>query len=412
MSLFEGLTGFLRRRFATRHRRGALAAPPPPAHYEEWLTVWGAVWGVPDLPARVHISFSRRLTRSLGRCTLRTGSIRLNPELLHAGPGVLREVVCHEAAHAAAWILHGGAARAHGREWKELMRRAGYEPRARWKVAKASALLAIVALVLTSFGCVRIVHEQDLLPGAQMHPPPTAKPPDLEVAAADGSILRGQAFTGLDRKYVVVYFGGNGEIVTADSGLGEIARTHDFDLYAVNYRGFGPSSGTASLHAIATDSLRIFDAIAARPDIRGRPILVYGYSIGTLAALNVAANRPVAGVVLQGAPSSAKEVIPKMRRSLPWYVRGAVRLRAAPDLTASKPQPIDLAPKLTAPLLSIHGTKDVVVAIQFGREVFDAAGSAKKTWCAIDGGEHMGLWTAHRARADACLEKFLGEVGK
>jgi alpha-beta hydrolase superfamily lysophospholipase len=412
MSLFEGLTGFLLRRFAARPGRGALAAPPATADFDAWLAGWGALWGVTDLRARVRITFSRRLTRSFGRCTPRTGSIRLNPALLRAGPGVLREVVCHEAAHAAAWVLHGGTARAHGREWKELMRRAGYEPRARWKDAKASAVFALAALALTSFGCVRIVHEQDLLPGAQMHPPAPAKPPDLEVAAADGSTLRGQAFTGPGRKFAVVYFGGNGEIVTADSGLGEIARAHDLDLYAVNYRGFGPSAGTASLEAIATDSLRVFDAVAARPDVRGLPIVVYGYSIGALAALNVATNRPVAGVVLQGAPSSAKEVIPEMRRALPWYVRGAVRLRAAPDLAASKPQPIDLAPKLTAPLLSIHGTKDVVVAVKFGREVFDAAGSAKKTWCGIDGGEHMGLWTSFRAKADACLEKFLGEVGK
>ena len=412
MSLFEGLTGFLRRRFATRARRGAIPAPAVPAEFQAWIAGWGAIWSVPDLPSRVRISFNRRLTRSLGRCTPRTGSIRLNPRLLHAGPGVLREVVCHEAAHAAAWILHGGAARAHGREWKELMRRAGYAPRARWKEAKASAVLGLAALALASSSCVRIVHEQDLLPGAQMHPSPAAKPPDLEVTAADGSTLRGQAFTGDDRKFAVVYFGGNGEIITADSGLGEIARRDGLDLYAVNYRGFGPSSGAASLAAIGADSLRVFDAIAARPEIGHRPILVYGYSIGTLAALTVAADRPVAGIVLQGAPSSAKEVIPKMRRSLPWYVRGLVRLRPSPDVADSKPQPIDLVPKVKAPLLSIHGTKDVVVAIKFGRKVFDAAGSPKKTWCEIKGGEHMGLWTAHQSEAEACFEKFLGEVGK
>jgi hypothetical protein len=97
-----------------------------------WISHWSSLWRIPDLPGRVHITFSPRLRASLGRCSTRTGSIRLNPGLLRADPEVLREVVCHEAAHVAAWLLHGRRARPHGREWKDLMRAAGYEPRARW----------------------------------------------------------------------------------------------------------------------------------------------------------------------------------------------------------------------------------------------------------------------------------------
>ncbi len=73
--------------------------------------------------------------RSLGRCSPRTGLIRLNPGLLDGPPTALREVVCHEVAHVATWILHGRKAAAHGREWKELMQRAGYDPRVRWAEA-------------------------------------------------------------------------------------------------------------------------------------------------------------------------------------------------------------------------------------------------------------------------------------
>jgi len=100
--------------------------------YEGWLTEWGAVWGVPDLPSRVRIVFSGRLQSSLGRCSPHAGLIRLNPGLLDGAPEALREVVCHEAAHVASWLAHGRRARAHGAEWKQLMRLAGYEPRVRW----------------------------------------------------------------------------------------------------------------------------------------------------------------------------------------------------------------------------------------------------------------------------------------
>ena len=107
--------------------------------YEAWLAAWAVVWDLPELPWRVRIVFSQRLQRSLGRCSPRTGSIRLNPGLLDGPPAALREVACHEVAHVATWVLHGRKAAAHGREWKELMQRAGYEPRVRWAEATVPA---------------------------------------------------------------------------------------------------------------------------------------------------------------------------------------------------------------------------------------------------------------------------------
>lgn len=103
--------------------------------YEGWLSTWSAAWDLPELPWRVRIAFSPRLQSSLGRCSPRTGLVRLNPGLLDGAPEALREVVCHEVAHVATWIRHGRRAAAHGREWKELMRLAGYEPRVRWAEA-------------------------------------------------------------------------------------------------------------------------------------------------------------------------------------------------------------------------------------------------------------------------------------
>ena len=105
------------------------------AIYEEWLADWAIAWNAPRLPASVRIEFSSRLQSSLGRCAPRAGVIRLNPGLLEATREALREVVCHESAHVATWLLYGRRARAHGREWKDLMRAAGYEARVRWSEA-------------------------------------------------------------------------------------------------------------------------------------------------------------------------------------------------------------------------------------------------------------------------------------
>ena len=117
---------------ATRIDERRVTALPTSVPLEVWLVTWGSLWGVPDLSSRVQIQFSSRIRRSLGRCTPRAGVIRLNPTLRDVSQEILREVVCHEAAHVAVWMLHGGRVRPHGPEWKEKIRGAGYESRVRW----------------------------------------------------------------------------------------------------------------------------------------------------------------------------------------------------------------------------------------------------------------------------------------
>lgn len=92
------------------------------------LTRWGKLWHVPRLRERVTVRFSARLTKSLGRVRLATGSISLNARLQFAPRAFLIEVLCHEAAHVAARLLHGPQAKPHGPEWRDLMHRAGYTP--------------------------------------------------------------------------------------------------------------------------------------------------------------------------------------------------------------------------------------------------------------------------------------------
>ena len=98
---------------------------------QSWVDRWAQVWSVPELGQAVRVEFSSRMRRSLGRCYAPDGLIRLNRRLLDGPEEFLREVLCHEAAHVAVYLLHGNSRRPHGRDWAELMTLAGYEPRVR-----------------------------------------------------------------------------------------------------------------------------------------------------------------------------------------------------------------------------------------------------------------------------------------
>lgn len=93
------------------------------------ITHWSARWHTPDLAERLTITFSARLRRSLGRCRPATGRITLQAALRDGPPERLAEVLCHEAAHVAVYLLHGASARPHGDEWRALVTAAGFTPR-------------------------------------------------------------------------------------------------------------------------------------------------------------------------------------------------------------------------------------------------------------------------------------------
>ena len=86
-------------------------------------------WGLADLPDRVEVTFSSRMTRNFGTCRY-DGRLTVARRLLDGSSESLREVLVHEAAHYAAFVLHGRQVRPHGREWAALMREVGLVPRA------------------------------------------------------------------------------------------------------------------------------------------------------------------------------------------------------------------------------------------------------------------------------------------
>lgn len=94
--------------------------------YIRWLA---KLWRYPRI-AKLQIAVNNRLSSTVARCVRGADIIELSPAAAKQGARMLREIVCHEAAHSVVWERHGRAARPHGIEWRALVRAAGFEPRA------------------------------------------------------------------------------------------------------------------------------------------------------------------------------------------------------------------------------------------------------------------------------------------
>jgi len=268
----------------------------------------------------------------------------------------------------------------------------------------------LLAALIACVGCARVVREAELFHPHADQPGTIRSGEEVRLTRAD-AVLGGLLIATDPTRPVLLYCPGNAETVGDNlPKLAWLARTFALNVACVDYRGYGASSGTPTMAAIADDYLAIHDWLRAR--LPGVPLIVYGRSLGTGMGAWVAANRPVAALVLEAPPSTAPEVIAVWSRTLlPWYVRWCMHLEPDATLRAFDRYPLQIAPRLTCPLLVLHGDRDATIPPALGRRVYDAAGSQDKRWLLVPGAGHNDL-RIDRQPVLETLTKFLAEAGK
>lgn len=177
---------------------------------------------------------------------------------------------------------------------------------------------------------------------------------------------------------VILYLHGNHgnigdrfEIVSAfaDSGFG---------VLAISYRGYFGSEGKPSEAGLIKDSEA---AVKFLLDLGYglQDIILFGESLGSGVAVQLAAKSNFAAVVLESPFSSIVSVAKKVY----WFA--PVDLIIKDRFDSEK-----FAPQITSPVLIFHGTADKVVSFAEGKKLFNAIKSPKK-FIEIQGAGHLGL---------------------
>ena len=170
---------------------------------------------------------------------------------------------------------------------------------------------------------------------------------------------------------LVLYFGGNAEEVSwmLDEGP---RRLPGAGWLLVDYRGYGASEGAPSEKALVADALAWHDRVSKD----SRRIFVFGRSLGSGVAVQVAAARPVAGVILIAPYDSLAAV---GQHHYPFLPVGML-LRHRFDSVA-------LAPQMKAPLLTLVAERDEVIPAARSRALYEAWG-AQKRWVELKDAGH------------------------
>ena len=87
-------------------------------------------WQRHEFLDKIQMRWNTRMRTRAGVAYLESRRIELNPRLLAQNPEMIHECFAHELAHIVVYSEHGKKARAHGKEWRALMREVGFEPEA------------------------------------------------------------------------------------------------------------------------------------------------------------------------------------------------------------------------------------------------------------------------------------------
>ena len=173
----------------------------------------------------------------------------------------------------------------------------------------------------------------------------------------------------------VLRFYGNADRADPNVGLeiGEQWSKRDAVVWGVNYPGYGGSSGEARLSDIGPAALAAYDALR-REAGADRPILVFGTSLGTTAALHIAAQRPdLAGLILQNPPPLRQMILRGYGWWNLWLIAGpmAMHVPSALDSVAN-------ARAAHGKGVFLLAENDEIVAPKYQRLVVDAYAGEKR----------------------------------
>lgn len=237
----------------------------------------------------------------------------------------------------------------------------------RARIALVTVAFVAAVIALTGFGCA----DRFILP-----PVPPPSPGDgstrIEIPRGQGVIeafaARSPSAEKAEPLAFVLRFSGDAN--QAAKFTASRWRERPVEAWVVNYPGYGGSAGPRTLRHLADAALAAYDAL--RKVAGDRPILLEGFSLGTVPALHVAANRPVGGLVLQN-PPALREVV--LRHG--WW---NLWLLAAP-VTWGIPNELDSlanAKRCTAAAIFLIAENDRSIPPDLQRKLHDTYGGPKR----------------------------------
>jgi fermentation-respiration switch protein FrsA (DUF1100 family) len=201
-------------------------------------------------------------------------------------------------------------------------------------------------------------------------------------------------------KLTVLFFHGNAGNMSHRFEKLAALRSLGVDTFIIDYRGYGLSEGKPDEQGTYRDARAAYDYLVTQRTLAPRSIVVYGESLGSAVAADLATKVDVGGLILEEAFTSVGDVGQRMFPFLPvrWLVR-------------NKYDTLGKMPRVKVPLLIFHSREDEIFNIRHAQRLL-AAASDPKHLVELRGHHNDAFLVSAPIYHEALREFFAGVAGE
>jgi len=205
---------------------------------------------------------------------------------------------------------------------------------------------------------------------------------DLDIPAGDNVYIGARLHHFDNAAPVILFFHGNGEIVSDYNDLGPMYSSIGSNFLPVDYRGYGRSTGTPTVTGMMRDCHAVFDYLRQwlnTHEYTGA-LIVMGRSLGSASALELAASYPdeIDGLIID----SGFAYFTPLLKLLGVNIK-AMEIREQAGL-----RNIDKIQNFYKPSRFIHAEYDHIIPFSDAQALFDACPASDKKFLKISGADH------------------------
>ena len=223
----------------------------------------------------------------------------------------------------------------------------------------------------------------------------------LNYTAADGQPLLAYVIGApASDRGVLLSFHGNADLALYQVDWARhVHRRTGYAVVLAEYRGYMGLGGKPTYEGLRLDAGAAYDAVRHTLGVDSSRIAMFGHSLGSAVAAELAVAHEPRALLLQAPFTSAREMAPRVITP-PLALAFGLISRVHYDTRAA-------VASVSAPVWVVHGTRDGVIAVEMGRAVFAAARN-KGELLIIDDAEHNDLAGLGGAAYWNWIERALG----